>query len=185
MIDVIKKTWLTGIVFVLGGFLYFFHADQDPVIVVGELDLGNETQPLSRIPVMTVHFAGAVLHPGVYEIPVGMTLLEAVSYSGGFLNHANLDKVNLAKELRDGQRILVPFLKQKQQGVVRSHYKIDINRASRDDLLLIPGVGARIASYIIGYRQDHGFFKSYDDLLQVKYIGKGMLKKIKPYIILD
>ena len=115
MIDVIKKTWLTGIVFVLGGFLYFFHADQDPVIVVGELDLGNETKPLSRIPVMTVHFAGAVLHPGVYEIPVGMTLLEAVSYSGGFLNHANLDKVNLAKELRDGQRILVPFLKQKQQ----------------------------------------------------------------------
>ncbi len=185
MLDLIKKIGLIVGVIILGTLVYYFRLDSDSFDLVPDINSDLQIDYQDEVAMVVVHMAGAIMYPGVYELPVGMSVMEAIHFVGGVSSGANLDKVNLAKEIRHGQRIFVPFLKQKEQGVVQSYDKIDINRASRDDLLLIPGIGVTIASHIIRYRDDHGFFKSYDDLLQVKYIGKGMLTKIRPYIMLD
>ncbi len=185
MNDVVRKLVLVSVLLVLGGVLYYVRLDIETVHSVNRVS-NVSYEDVDRVDiVLLVHLAGAILYPGVYEVPVGITVMEAISYGGGIVDGANLDKVNLAKEVRDGQRIFVPFMTNKKGGGQSVFTKIAINRVDSNLLQSIPGIGVKIATEIVLYRQQYGFFKSYDDLLAVKYIGEAMLKKIKPYIILD
>ena len=185
MLDFLKQYWLTGVLICLAVVYYFTQFETQPLVIEDGHDKEASTPIIQTQLFVTIHCAGAILNPGVYTIPMSLTVLEAIEYCGGFLNHADLDKVNLAKKVKDGQRIFVPFLKKptlKKASIVQPVF---INSANASTLELIPGVGKRIAEAIVLYRNQHGLFKRYDDLLEVKYIGKGMLKKIKPYIRLD
>lgn len=76
----------------------------------------SEEKPLASQHTMIVHIAGAVLHPGVYSIPEGTSLIAAIQqYGGGFIRASDLDKVNLAKPIKSGSRIYVPFKKGKKR----------------------------------------------------------------------
>jgi competence protein ComEA len=192
MLEVVKKIGLSCLLVLLGGLVYFFRLER-PVETLEDVDKKETVvqNDIRAVPVVRVHVAGAVVNPGVYEIPVGMTVMEAIAYSGGLAPDANLDKVNLAKMVGSGQRVFVPFLKETQARSRSSKsarilvQPIAINQVNRTELETIPGIGRKMAQEIIAYRQRHGRFQSEQELLQVKYIGKRMLEKIKPYITFD
>jgi len=192
MLEVVKKIGLSCLLVLLGGLVYFFRLER-PVETLEDVDKKETVvqKDIRAVPVVRVHVAGAVVNPGVYEIPVGMTVMEAIAYSGGLAPDANLDKVNLAKMVGSGQRVFVPFLKERQSRSRSSKsarilvQPIAINQVNRTELETIPGIGRKMAQEIIAYRQRHGRFQSEQELLQVKYIGKRMLEKIKPYITFD
>ena len=181
MNDFIKKTFLSLGVLVTGAGLYIFNAQPSAEIIVKPATVSHETLPIT-IPQVTIHIAGAVYQPGVYDVNVGTRALEALKLAGGTTPDANLDKVNLAKIIKDGQRIYVPFdTKQKTSLPASSTNKILINSASSASLQRIPGIGPALANEIISYRSQHGPFQAWNDLLAVKYIGKKMLAKLKVY----
>lgn len=122
-----------------------------------------------------VHLEGAVEKSGIYTVEVGTKVFE-------FLNQVKISPtastrhLNLAKTLRDGQKIII-----KEQERVKA---ININLASKKQLQSIPGIGAATANKIISHRMSKGAFKSINDLLNIKGISKRKLKKIQQYIII-
>jgi competence protein ComEA len=134
---------------------------------------------------ITIHLAGAVTKPGVYKVIAGSRILDVIQTYSETLETANLDKINLAKITRDGQRIYIPYNKTTTTLSSNSHKNlsaININTATQKQLQKIPGIGKRIAKELISYRKENGFFYSIKDILNVKYIGTKLVKKITPYI---
>jgi competence protein ComEA len=135
---------------------------------------------------IVVHVAGAVRKPGVYTLHADKRVVDALRQAGGPALSADLNALNLAAPMTDGQQILVP---QKEKGVVRSaspHSRplaytgpININTASEVELDRLPGVGPATARKIIEYRTQSGPFSTPDDLLNVKGIGPKKLARMR------
>lgn len=127
-----------------------------------------------------VHVCGAVLTPGVYELPAGSRIYEALNLAGGFDEQADRDAVNLVELLTDGQQVRIPFIgeadKEEGSGL------IDINRADISMLCEIPGIGESRAQAIMDYREEHGGFQSVEELMQVPGIKEGIYARISPYV---
>ncbi len=126
---------------------------------------------------VTVHIIGAVATPGVYTLPDGGRVQDAVQAAGGFLETANTEAVNLAALLEDGQQVII-FNRATYAGESR----LDINRASVDELDALPGLSRTTAENIVAYRQVNGFFASVDDLLNVTGVGPATLDEIRDWI---
>ena len=113
---------------------------------------------------------------------------------GGVDEQADLTKVNLARVCRDGTQIAVPWKKglsnkaNKKFATVNSTQqhavdeKININQASKAELITLPGVGPDLADAVINYRKKNGNFKSAQELLKVSGIGSGKLNKLESLI---
>jgi len=138
-----------------------------------------------------VHVTGAVPRPGVYALPKGARVQDAISAAGGFLAEADKVSINLAQELEDGQKLDIPYA----QGFspvlptaaalpVSSQDTdlININTASSFELETLPGIGPTIAQRIIEYREQNGPFLSTEDIINVPGIGPGIYKRIKDLI---
>ncbi|MBO9129575.1 helix-hairpin-helix domain-containing protein [Bacillus sp. 165] len=135
-----------------------------------------------------VDVKGAVAKEGVYELPQGARVIDAIAKAGGFLEKADKAKVNLASLARDEMVIYVPVQGELQEaGVVppsvSGEGKIAINQATAEQLQEIPGVGPSKAANIIRYREEQGAFQKLEDLLEVDGIGEKSLEKMKDYII--
>lgn len=132
-------------------------------------------------PAIVVHVAGAVARPGVYRLPAGARLAEAIDAAGGPLADADPDAVNLAAKLSDGERIYLPRRGESvpplpatgsgDDGAGGRPPLLDLNTATADQLEDLPGVGPSTASAILDYRKEHGRFRSVDELLEVRGIG--------------
>lgn len=134
-------------------------------------ETGQQTQQLK------VHVAGAVKKPGVYTFKSKERVEDALALAEPLLE-ADLDNLNLASYLKDEQRIYVPFrvvsegagsavtISQKGGG-----NKVNINSASKEELMNLPGIGPTLAQRIVDYRETHGFFGSAAELKQVSGIG--------------
>lgn len=128
---------------------------------------------------VTVYVSGAVLSPGIYSLPVGSRVGDAVQSAGGFAPGAEQESINLAMELVDGQQIDVPGI------VSTSHIyigRININTASVDELDSLPNIGTTTAQAIVDYRLEYGNFTSIQDIQRVPGIGPATYEKIKDYI---
>lgn len=153
---------------------------------------------------IVVHITGQVQKTGIVILPEGARIADAIEKSGGLTKNANLDKVNLAYLLEDGQKIYIPSKYDKNDvedgtyitnengnGVIientnsqqKANKKVNINTASQGDIEVLPGIGTSIASKIIEYRQQNGKFKKLDDLKNVKGIGDAKFNIIKDYVI--
>ena len=119
-----------------------------------------------------VHVCGAVEVPGVYELPVGSRIYEAVDAAGGFDEEADREAVNLVEGMEDGEQIRIPFIGEIDYNPGSG--LIDINTADMDDLCEIPGIGESRAQAIIKYRESQGGFKSKEELMQVPGIKEGI-----------
>jgi competence protein ComEA len=145
-----------------------------------------------------VHAAGAVQRPGVVEVPAGARVVDVVNAAGGAAGDADLNQINLAELVTDGERIYVPRAGEvvasiagpaslgSGSGSGSSGSKdgggiVNINEANATELESLPGVGPATAQAILDYRSEHGRFRSVDDLLNVRGIGPAKLEQIKPH----
>jgi competence protein ComEA len=132
-----------------------------------------------------VHIVGEVLTPGMYQLPLGARLVDAVFAAGGLTELADNSSVNLARELSDGEQVVVSSVNQQSETLgTSSGGLISINRASDKELEELPGIGPALSARIISWREANGGFKSIEDLLKVSGIGENLLSGLKDSVTL-
>lgn len=179
---------ITAVVFFSG------YGDKDEIPVNIETipeENGFETESVNKSPSekekpsqkkIYVDISGQVKNPGVYQVEEGTRLFEAIEDAGGLLSTAQVDQINQAEILTDGQKIIVPKegedISQLPTGVTRDGL-ININTADSKTLQEIPGVGPVTADKIVDYRSNNGRFNSPEELKNVSGIGEKTFEKIK------
>ena len=136
---------------------------------------------------LLVHVGGSVADPGLYELAGDARVQQAIDAAGGFAEDAAIDALNLARQVQDGEQIIVPSMQQAtdsgtpvpadsgasavSSGGAVANGKVDINTATVDQLQQLNGVGPALAQRIIADRQANGPFKTVEDLKRVSGIG--------------
>ena len=136
-----------------------------------------------------VHVAGAVRSPGLYQLPSGTRVAQAIEAAGGPLPRADLDALNLAEILADAAKVDVPLRGETVStapttNTEASSQPVNLNTADATMLETIPGVGPVTATAILQKRAELGRFDTLDQLLDVTGIGPATLEAIRPYITL-
>lgn len=168
------------------------------------------TESEKELPVV-VYVCGAVLETGVYELPPGSRLADAVKAAGGFDEDANDTYVNLAAECIDGMKLYIPTTSETEAskslgttgslqgsedgrpesfdisgGLANADTSVaglvNINTASKEELTTLSGIGAGYADRIIAYRNEKGPFRSIEDIMKVSGIKEKLFSKIKDQI---
>lgn len=144
-------------------------------------------KPLSEE--IVVHIAGAVVDPGLLSLPAASRLGEAIEKAGGALVEANLDQLNLAIVVQDGERYYIPTITEQQEESVITDVedasyngKLDLNLAKLTDLMELPQIGESRAKAILEYREKQGRFHSTDEIMKVPGIGEGIFAVIQDQI---
>ena len=150
---------------------------------------------------VVVDVAGAVVAPGVYELAAGARAHDAIEAGGGLAADADIDALNLAAPLRDGDRLYVPHRGLPVPTVILPSGggnaptgssagasslpagPVDLNRATVDELDVLPGIGPATAAAIVAYREQVGPFAAVDDLLKVQGIGPAKLEAIRALVV--
>ena len=150
-----------------------------------ESEQANPAQ--SESAALFVHVGGSVANPGLYELAGDARVQQAVDAAGGFAEDAAVDALNLARQIQDGEQIIVPSMQQvtgsgapvssdsgapaASSGGAFVNGKVDINTATVDQLQQLNGVGPALAQRIVADRQANGPFKTVEDLKRVSGIG--------------
>lgn len=153
------------------------------------------TGAASPAAVIYVHVAGAVRRPGLYELPAGSRVADAIASANGPRRNADLDAVNLAEPLVDGTKVDLPRRGEPPQtapsgpvalpsaaGGGAGQATVDLNTADQTTLETVPGIGPVKAAAILQHRDQIGTFSSFEELLEVTGIGPATLETIRPYI---
>jgi competence protein ComEA len=143
-----------------------------------------------------VHVSGAVRMPGLYVLPAGARVVDAIAAAGGFAGDADRDAVNLARPLDDGEQL--PVAREGEApppgqaavggagpggaGLDGEAPPIDLNTADAAQLETLPRIGPALAERIIAWRDDNGGFTSVEDLLAVPGIGDKMLESLRDLV---
>lgn len=175
---------------------------------------GAVTSKAAQAKTVRVQVSGAVLEPGIYDVPASCRVEEAIAAAGGLMENADRERVNLVRKVRDGMQIRVPV--QKAERTSRTQRKsaqaksglgesasgksgsvkagsgrnnsimqsVRINSASAGELQQLPGIGPALAKRIVETRS-RGRFASVEDLLRVPGIGKAKLAKLRDYVEVD
>jgi competence protein ComEA len=174
---------------------------EDNFIVNSASDI-TENNPAMQIeiPSVIIHITGAVKNPGVYQLKPTDRIVDAVKIAGGATEEANLDLINLAALLKDGQKIIVPYKTYSEAGkeINTNRYnneasvyssstasisaKININTANTTMLQTLSGIGPVLSERIIEYRNQNGLFGVIDDIKDVSGIGEKKFEGIKDLI---
>ena len=156
---------------------------------VQEVQTTNASEATSQL--VYVHVCGAVKNPGVYALLDGARVVDAITAAGGFRKKADETVLNQAELVVDGQRLYVPSKEEtKDSGVVTgedfseatSQSLVNLNQATKEQLMTLPGIGEAKAAMIIQYRQEHGAFTAIEDIMNIEGIKEGVFSKIKDYI---
>ena len=142
---------------------------------------------------ITVDVKGAVKSPGIYDLPVGSRVHDAVQKAGGLTEEADSKSLNLAQKVSDEALVYVPTKgeeasQQTASGTTPStskEKKVNLNKASLEELKQVKGLGGKRAQDIIDHREANGKFKSVDELKRVSGIGAKTIEKLKDYVTVD
>ena len=143
---------------------------------------------------ITVDVKGAVKSPGIYDFPVGSRVHDAVQKAGGLTEDADSKSLNLAQKVSDEALVYVPTKgeeaasQQTASGTPPStskDKKVNLNKASLEELKKVKGLGGKRAQDIIDHRETNGKFKSVDELKKVSGIGAKTIEKLKDYVTVD
>jgi competence protein ComEA len=137
-----------------------------------------------------VDVTGAVIRPGVYRLPVGARVTDAVSMAGGPTTDGQLENINLAARLTDGQRVYVPRRGEPapapaSDGPASPPAPVDLNTATLEQLDTLPGVGPATARAIVEWRQQHGRFRSADDLMHIRGLGRTRVDALRSRVVVQ
>ena len=127
-----------------------------------------------------VYVCGAVNAPGVYTLPAGSRVYEAVRMAGGLSDEADERVVNQAEILTDGRQVTIPTkaeVLKEEEGAAGG--PVNINTAGVSELMRLSGVGESRAKDIIAYRKEHGAFSVPEDIMKVPGIKEAVFEKIK------
>lgn len=174
-------------------------AGSGEIILIGEAaEEGNQNSAAAAAAEKTesgpvsvrVYICGAVVRPGVVEIPEGSRVEDALSAAGGLSPEAAVQAVNLADWVRDGQMIYFPTAEETGQvwepsqggSLFGGEQAVNINTADKALLCTLPGIGESRAADIIAYREAQGGFESCEELMQVSGIKAGIYEKLRDKI---
>lgn len=153
----------------------------------------SETEAMA--PAFVVHVCGEVANPGIYELPAGSRIYEAVKAAGGFTENAEEESVNLASPIEDGVQIRIyskdeaetlaagaaPFDGFEASGEGKEPV-VNLNTATKEELMTLSGIGESRAEDIIRYREENGGFQNIEDIMKVSGIKDAAFQKIKDRI---
>ena len=154
----------------------------------------EEKDESSEQDLITVDVKGAVKSPGIYDLPVGSRVHDAVQKAGGLTEEADSKSLNLAQKVSDEALVYVPSKgeeatsQQTASGTTPSsskEKKVNLNKASLEELKQVKGLGGKRAQDIIDHREANGKFKSVDELKKVSGIGAKTIEKLKDYVTVD
>ena len=136
---------------------------------------------------IVVHLSGEISAPGVYHLPLGARVDDAVRAAGGVTAEADVNRLNLAARLADGQHLVVPR-RAEPASIPQEAFpsplptRVNVNTATVAELDGLPGIGPVTAQRIVAYRQQHGPFTRIDELREAKLVNQATLEKIKDLI---
>ncbi len=179
-------------VVVLGGTILVLRRPEPPPLTL--------TSPTPRatatFAMVIVDVRGAVAKPGVYSLPAGSRIQDALAQAGGTLPDAETRPLNLARKLNDGEQLYVPTTGEATPTLAPAALparggavsvktpvgKININTASVEELDALPGIGPALGQRIVEYRTQNGSFESTQDLKKVRGIGDKMFEEMQDLI---
>lgn len=191
--------------------------NKEKSLPMGSMLQSSQTAAVSKsaqTKTVRVQVSGAVLEPGIYDVPANCRVEEAIAAAGGLTENADSERVNLVRKVRDGMQIRVPVQKaartsrtQRKNAQATAGYSasstkkvgstragaeknnsavqiVRINSAGVSELQQLPGIGPALAQRIVETRSG-GRFTSVEDLLRVPGIGKAKLAKLRNYVEVD
>jgi len=195
--DYIKKYWhfIAGILAIaaLGGF-YFTRDNNTPErvqIPITPTYTVETAEPEPNILAdIVIHIEGEVYSPGVFTLPDGSRVNDAVTLAGGATAYADLSRINLAAFLEDAQQIIIPNVDdeieiQTAAATAVESGLVNINTADESLLRTLPGIGPVIAGNIISHRETHGQFNSVEELRNVPRIGATTLDNLRDLVTVN
>lgn len=212
---------ILGII-ILGGIIICFYANQEDYTDIDLLEdvndnLSNNNEIVNNVEngeeninevgdkeeIIAIHITGEVKKAGIIYLKQGARIDDAIKEAGGITKNANLDRVNLAYILSDGQKIYIPNKNEKEEAkeyIISNSgenilleegkrkeseaskgvkQKVNINTANQTELETLPGIGPSLAQRIMKYRESNGKFQKIEDLQNVKGIGDSKYSNIK------
>lgn len=168
-------------------------ADGQVVNFIDNADINNEdiTSDSKVKTIKKVHISGEINKAGVYEIEDNDRLEDLVNKAGGLTQNANLDSINLSMILEDQMRIIIPNINDAEKIIDQNPVidsttdeKVNINTASKEELMKLPNIGDKRADSIIEYRQNNKF-ENIEDIKNVSGIGNNYFEQMKELIKID
>ena len=195
---------LAGIVII--GMLYFIYSKNqinDNINLENDILISNTATTESTEDIVVIHITGSVKNPGIVRLKEGSRVEDAIEEAGGLTENADITKVNLAYILEDGIKIRIPSVSDEEIGDgdiledgigeniiveenktsdTKNNLNVNINKAGKEELQTLPGIGASLAERIVEYRNQNGKFASKEDIKNVNGIGESKFENIKEFI---
>ena len=190
-----KAAVIGGVLLLLVGVGGLFSKKEEGVeemAVVETTVLTEKTEVTTSLEaVIFVDIKGAVKNPGVYQMKSGDRVKDALDAAGGLTGEADSQKVNLAQRVEDQMVIVVPKVGEEATEIpagamskeASKEGKVNINTATVEELKTLKGVGEKKAEAIIEYRKKNGSFKTKEDLMKVRGIGKKLFESFQERIV--
>ncbi|MCT3045726.1 MULTISPECIES: helix-hairpin-helix domain-containing protein [Leuconostoc] len=203
MLEIVKekyyeyKIWIFIILFILAAITYCAYSHQTKEVpqtslsssIASTSDVKKSESDDKNSSIVMVDVKGAVKKPGVYNITSFARVQTAIAQAGGTLEEADMQQVNLAQKLTDGQIVYVPMRGETSAAPVNNgstsavtttdNEVINLNTATVVELQTLDGIGVKKAEQIIAYREEHGGFKSIEEIKQVSGIGEKRFEALK------
>ncbi len=184
---------LCGILFFFGSFFFIGCKDTGEVVVSRTIEeeateeVSEEwTEEVSEEEsLIYVHVSGAVVNHGVYSLPEGSRIYEAIALAGGMTEEGDFDALNQAQVLTDGQMVYVYSYGEEKTETLQAEESdglINLNTATKEELMTLSGIGESKAESIISYRESNGGFSSIEEIMNIEGIKEGIYSKIKDKI---
>jgi competence protein ComEA len=157
-----------------------------PASAVAPAPVAGPTIPAPQ-PRVVVDVVGAVRRPGLYRLAAGARVADALAHAGGSTRKADLEQVNLAAPVGDGQQIVIPRRAAPGEPPMAGSGSaqtgpVHLNTATLEELDTLPGVGPVTAQKILDYRTQHGAFRSVDELDAISGIGPARLDQLRDLV---
>ena len=185
-----------GIIIIIIYLIYNYSKDNTSEIIEENIYIETSTETKEKNKII-LHITGEVNSPGIIEIEEGSRLADAIEAAGGLTENADINKINLAYVVQDGQKINIPNVNSVDtssyitdnigeniiiEDISSNTSLVNINTATQTELETLTGIGPSTALKIIKYREENGKFKTIEDIKNVSGIGESKFEAIKDEI---